>query len=234
MEKGEIEPVEISLSDFVIDPKFQIRVKLDKGHVYKYFQVYSNGGKLPPITLARIDGVLFLVDGWHRVEAKKGTGARTIEAVIKDMTINEAKWFAASVNMTNGLPLKDKEIREAFNVFIATKRHIKPNKEYMSYREMAAEFKMKGHTTLRRWIQLDHPKLFKKLSGKDGYAGNPDPLRSYDSDLDFMEVASVGIQNVVNAYKGLKTPVNKGIIIAQLEQVLSSLKKDGDFQLPDF
>jgi hypothetical protein len=41
-------------------------------------------GIFPPIRVGRFNGELYVIDGWHRVEAKKILGEEYIEAIIKD------------------------------------------------------------------------------------------------------------------------------------------------------
>jgi len=64
------------------------------------------GAEFPPVTLAHIDGSLYLVDGWHRVAAAITNNQHLVWADISEMTFNEARWYAAKANTEHGLQLK--------------------------------------------------------------------------------------------------------------------------------
>lgn len=119
---------------------------------------------MPPIMLADIKGTLYLIDGWHRCEAQIELGWSYFEAIIKPMSKNEAQWKAASANLTHGESYKKPERKKAFNVFISTKQNKAGGGKLMSYREMALAFGGDpSHVTIRNWVKVDHPLLFKAL-----------------------------------------------------------------------
>lgn len=148
---------------------FQIRKKLDASAVKRYAEMTRAGMTAPPIKLALIGDVHYLLDGWHRMAA----GAMAVDFIDTDSVVahvavmdeKEARWVAAHANTVHGVPLKTGEKRGLLGAFIKSGRHKKPRGAVMSYREMAAEIG-KPHTTIRGWIQKDFPTLFKRLGSE--------------------------------------------------------------------
>jgi hypothetical protein len=217
----------IPIVDIVADPTFQIRKKLDAGKIREYSTVYrSEEHSMPPIEVAEVDGVLFLTDGWHRLEAQKrlvGLWGK-VEAVVEAMNISEAKWRAASGNLKHGLPLKSNELRSVFRTYIKTKRFKSTKGKLKSYREIATELGGKvAHTTLRNWMKKDFPKLFSRYSGESSGAlleGNKEvPL-----DERLRETANEALSVLLTAYNGIKDEREKGDLVELAEMVLREMK----------
>lgn len=161
--------MKVARVDIVKNPEWQVREKLNATRVKHYRSVYKSGAQMPPIELADIKGTLYLIDGWHRCEAQTELGWTHFEAVIRPMTKNEAKWRAASANLTHGESYKKPERRKAFNVFVHTKQNKGRDGKLMSYREMAQAFGGDpSHVTIRNWVKNDHPLLFKALERNRG------------------------------------------------------------------
>lgn len=180
MSANQGEVVKVARVDIVKNPEWQVREKLNATRVKHYRSVYKSGAPMPPIELADINGTLYLIDGWHRSEAQTDLGRTHFEATITPMTKNEAKWRAASANLTHGESYKKPERRKAFNVFITTKQNKGRGGKLMSYREMAVAFGGDpSHVTIRTWVKADHPALFKALEKNRG-EWSPDMLEHKD------------------------------------------------------
>ncbi|MBB6289788.1 MULTISPECIES: ParB N-terminal domain-containing protein [unclassified Pseudomonas] len=160
---------------------FQVRAKLCSHTVQRYATAIKAGQELPPLQVALVDGVPCLVDGYHRAEALEYLGYVEAEAVITDTTRHEAQWMAATANLTHGLPLKTRELRQVFRVYIRTGRHKKGRGRLKSYREIAQDLG-RPHTTIRLWMEKDFKKLFneygdanRRAKGDDGVRPPPPP-----------------------------------------------------------
>ncbi|MHB1199531.1 MAG: hypothetical protein ACYCZ6_08230 [Polaromonas sp.] len=93
-------------------------------------------------------------------------GRTHVAATITKMAAKDAEWRAAQANLTHGAALKPKERRTAFDRFIATGQHKKYGGGIESYRGMAEAFGGgASYGTIRNWIKVDHPAIFKALSG---------------------------------------------------------------------
>jgi transposase len=179
-------------------------------------------GQSCPVTLAHIDGSLYLVDGWHRVTAALGNNQYLIWADVSETTFNEARWYAAKANTEHGLPLKTKELREVFRAFIETNRHMQ-GQRLMPYREIAKRIG-KGFSTIRNWMKADYPRLFEKYQQMANSA--PDEM-DFDREAKIMErrltKAEADIRNVRNTGRTLD-PENLGKLIHALRETLSDLE----------
>ena len=142
-------------------PEFQIRDKLCRPTVHRYAAAMKAGQQLPPLSVALVDGVPCLVDGYHRVAAMELLGQATAEAIVTPATKPDAVWKAAKANMQHGLPLKSKELRQAFRVYIRTGQHRKGRGKRKSLREIGQEIG-RSHNTIRNWMAQDFPKLAKE------------------------------------------------------------------------
>ena len=59
----------MSVADLILDPEMQCREGVDEATVRRYATAMGNGAEFPAIGVALVDGVPFVVDGWHRVKA---------------------------------------------------------------------------------------------------------------------------------------------------------------------
>jgi hypothetical protein len=72
----------VRIADLLRDHRFQVRQGLDRGTVVRYSASLAAGVEFPPVTVALVDGVPVLVDGWHRIEALLAIDRHMVEAVI--------------------------------------------------------------------------------------------------------------------------------------------------------
>lgn len=163
----------------------QVRKRLDPAAVHRYAELTRAGQVLPPIKLARVataaGPVLYLVDGWHRMEAgalqvmregfEQDTPGEQVLALVADMSEADARWEAAQANMAHGVPLKAAELRQVFRAFIKAGKHRRGRAGLLSYEDIGKAIG-KPKSTIYRWMQADFPKTAKRMSS-DGM-GNPD------------------------------------------------------------
>ena len=228
--------IAVPIADIVLDKSLQVRKKTYPSTVRKYADAMEAGKEFPAIRVACIDGILVLVDGWHRIGAKASLGKGTVAAIVSHMTYEEAKWAAAQANLDCGLPLNAGEVREAFHAFMEAKMYRKGH-TWLSYRDIAAQLG-KPHTTIRNWIKKYHPRIFKRyqlLDPTKGYSGNPDADHFNEAipDEPFAEViqqAHTALDNTQNISKSLR-PETRGIIIEKMRETLQKLEMH-PYQLP--
>lgn len=162
----------VPLLDIVIRPAWQVRKKLSAVTVDRYAAIYKAGSTMDPVRLARINGGLVLVDGAHRVEALRGLGRPTVEAVITTMAEHAAEWAAASANLEHGQPLKKSELRGVFQHYIATGQHRKGRARVKSLRDIVSDIPGVSVGTIRNWFLKDHPTLYAKSYAGSGASGH--------------------------------------------------------------
>jgi hypothetical protein len=160
---------------------------------------------MPPLTVARVNGALVLVDGWHRLGALHQIGRWEAEVNVVDATERETYWLAARANLTHGLPLKPRELRKVFRSYVRARQH-RDGDRIKSYREIAEETGGNcGHTTVRNWMFSDFPKIAREMGGKDDVVGNGG---DYDvpAGPSFKDTASAALQDALVAFRAVDDP----------------------------
>lgn len=164
----------VLIDRLVLNPEFQVRVKLDEHAIRRYAALYVADRRLDPIRVADVDGVLIVVDGWHRLEALKLSHASHAQAVVTAMTRDEAKWEAATANAAHGVQLKRADLVNVFKLYVRSGRHVRKKGEagrilsYKSYREMANELPFpRSHGTIRNWMFKYFPGVAYKIGADD-------------------------------------------------------------------
>lgn len=122
----------LPIADLSDDPRFQSRTRTDQGTVDDYKEAMSAGAVMPPIVVALVDGSLYILDGWHRVNAARDLSYSEIEAEIIEMSEAEAIWRAASANQSHGLRRSNADKIRAVEMVLEL-----PASEVLSDREIA-------------------------------------------------------------------------------------------------
>lgn len=221
----------VTLAQLCRAPEFQVRKRLDQNTVNRYASAIKAGQQLPPLKVALVDGVPCLVDGYHRAAALEALGYLVAEATITTATKDEARWMAASANLTHGLPLKSSEVRAAFRVYIQTKQHRKGRGRLKSYREIAQELG-RSHNTIRNWMAEDFRKLFKEYGGNQpggegGLQPQPQPPAAAQNAINHLEQAR-------QAFQETTCPTAREAIRHQLKALHDELLGDWQQSLDDF
>lgn len=222
----------LPLTDIIQHEPFQVRNKLDYGAISRYREMTAAEQEPPPIRVARVKGALYLVDGWHRMEAgalqrSSDSFTETVLALVADMSEPQARWEAAKANMGHGVRLKTQEYRNVFHAFIHAKRHIKPGGKYMSYREIGKELG-KPHRTIHEWTRKDFPGLFKKMGGghQEAPGGLGDPERP-SLEEQHREAACSALVILLQHADALEAPEERGILVEALEGAAKKLRARG-------
>lgn len=202
----------------------QPRSKLDPATIKKYAQAYAAGGVLPPLTVARIGPRLVLVGGWHRLAALEMMGIRETDVVLIEAEEAELPWLAAKENMAHGLPLKNRDLVEAFKSYVGARQHVHPDGRLKSYREIGQEFG-KPHTTIRNWMQKHFPRVFQQMA-EDGehLEGTTGGLRDSCDDRAKAAAARGQLNAVLAVAKEISDPQERGGLVSALERALQDLK----------
>jgi hypothetical protein len=99
----------------------QLRVKMDPQAVDDYAEQYKNrkACTMPPVVVFKDeDGSLYLGDGFHRCAAKESLGVATIQAEIREGTIDDAILFAANCNRHNAVRWTGRDKRNAVKTLL--------------------------------------------------------------------------------------------------------------------
>jgi len=88
------------ISELVCDMEFYPRVKTAWLTAFQYSQAMRAGSVFPPVAVGLFKGTMFLVDGWHRLEARKLLGEEYVEAVVKSYA-SKREMFADAVRLNS-------------------------------------------------------------------------------------------------------------------------------------
>jgi hypothetical protein len=110
----------LNLLTIKIDGGTQARVSLNQDVVKEYAESMREGDVFPPITVFFDGSDYWLADGFHRYFATKANAFTSIEADIKNGTLDDATLFAFSANSKRGLSMTFEDNR---NIIYAMLRH---------------------------------------------------------------------------------------------------------------
>jgi hypothetical protein len=100
----------LKISELNFDPELYPRLKTSWLTAYQYAEAMKAGAIFPPITVGVFEGKPYVIDGWHRVEAKKLLNEEYISAYVRSFE-SKAEMFAEAVklNAAHGRPLTTTE-----------------------------------------------------------------------------------------------------------------------------
>lgn len=105
---------ELSPGEVVLDEEFYPRSEIDSELVEDYASLMRDGTWFKPVTLCRLNGRLYVADGWHRVEAAKSARLAKIRARIVEASSRlEVYALACLLNSDHGKRLTPEERRGA-------------------------------------------------------------------------------------------------------------------------
>jgi hypothetical protein len=109
-----LKPIEmIAIERIRIDGGTQSRAELNEATVAEYAEAYTEGEKLPPLTVFMDGTSPWLADGFHRFFAGKKIGMRSIECDVIDGTKRDAILYSLSANGKHGLRRSNADKRKA-------------------------------------------------------------------------------------------------------------------------
>lgn len=164
------ELIDVVLSELVLDAELQPRENLRKEKVEEYAQRMKDGACFPPIQCGRLKGegrTLYLLDGFHRVEAIKSLGTLITPGAVEEY---ETRWemfeYAFRANNIHGINLTDEEIREGIIRII--KMH--PEESLRALADRCGCSKSTIHRYINELSQVGQLKRPEKTIGQDGKA----------------------------------------------------------------
>ena len=156
----------IAISRIKINGGTQIREALyDNATLAEYRDAMEAGATFPPIFVVEDGDNLWLVDGFHRVAAAQALGRKTIDANVREGTLEEAQWLACSANRGLLRSTLDKQ-----NAIIAALKH--PRSRGLSDRAIGVHCGVSHHTVaavrIRQAQNLENQEVGKLPSSKSG------------------------------------------------------------------
>jgi uncharacterized ParB-like nuclease family protein len=144
-------PLELPIGDVRERPDFQMRVEgVSDAHARVLERTFRSGGDLEPVRVARINKALYLVDGFHRLQAARAAGRETIAANVARMSLEEARGYALLANTKHGKRLSPKDKAHIFARYVELGRHLDAHGTVKACRAIAAELnQVYSHETVR-------------------------------------------------------------------------------------
>lgn len=222
--------VTLAMVDLVVDETLQMRGETDKQTAKRYTDAlrahlgereaplrHGEAPSLfPPITVARVGGVLMVADGFHRVVAHLRCDVRAIKACVVDCEdLDQARWIATKGNLRNSLPYSSsrKVHRGLFQAYVKARQHRTGKGRsagFKSYRDIARELgSLVPHTTLRNWMREDFNSVFRAMAG-DTEPERVEDWQPADPEQEHLVSAQGHIEAIEALARGIKTPEARG------------------------
>lgn len=213
----------VDASAIVRDWTLQARSKLLPHVARKYAHEMQAGNLFPPVELADVDGVLYLISGWHRMDAAVDIcGFSAVEATVQPMSKAEAGWEAAAANLKNGQGYTPGDKRNVLRLYIKARKHKKGNEIVKTYRDMAKELGVKV-PTLHRWMEKDHPATFRAM-GRDGTPRENSGPPDIDPDPETVRRAEQTLRELRHYSDSLLSPAERFDLIEETLRMVEQMK----------
>ena len=100
----------LKITDLTCDLKLYPRIKLGWLTAYQYSQAMRSGSEFPPIAVGSFEDKLYVVDGRHRIEARKLLKEDYVQGTVKPYSsFKEMFVDAVKLNAVHGRPLSVQE-----------------------------------------------------------------------------------------------------------------------------
>jgi hypothetical protein len=214
----------VSISDIVFDAALWVRARLDLSAVRRYRDALRAERELPPVILGRVDGALFVADGWHRLDAARQEQLSVVTAVVRDMKRAEVAWTSAECNLSHGVPLKRSERRRVFSAYVAAGMHRLARGRYKTYRDMSKELST-PFSTIRNWMREDHRAIYDAIGDKCPSRSGPQEPGLYRASLEqhFLTQVCAAMTNARGLAAHVEHPVLRGEMVALARTTLDEL-----------
>lgn len=119
----------VRLDQLVLTNDLQVRVQLNPQMVREYAQIFRDVPEeqctCPPITVYMHNASYVVADGFHRVTAAKQAGRTTLNAYIRQGTMDDAWIDAVTINLKHGMQYTVADRRKIVNWFLDHPRYSK-------------------------------------------------------------------------------------------------------------
>ncbi|MCC6363178.1 MAG: ParB N-terminal domain-containing protein [Bryobacterales bacterium] len=106
-------PATLALDAIRRDGGTQPRTEIDPSIVNEYADEMKAGATFPPVVVFFDGNSYWLADGFHRVDAYREAGIIEIECLVRQGTLDDARWYSFSANQTHGLRRTNEDKRRA-------------------------------------------------------------------------------------------------------------------------
>jgi len=119
MLKADTQIKNLNLKDLTLDKTVQMRAGMNRSAIAEYADRMEARDQFPPIIVyTKWGDKKWVADGFHRVLARRKTGARTIEAEVRHGGKRDAQLYAAQANRLHGVRVSQEDKRKMVIVFL--------------------------------------------------------------------------------------------------------------------
>lgn len=214
----------VHVDEIIRDRTFQVRLKEVPGLAKKYADEMQCGHKFPAVSVADVEGKMYLLDGWHRIDAASmKLGGTAVEAIIRKMSWSEAVGVASEANATHGHGLTQADKRKKLDMHIKAGKHKKAGEIVQSYADLSLYLGIKK-TTLYRWMKLDHPDTFRRMQKDKPQERQAERPEAIDLDPENQRRAEEALRLALHHCDLLSDPEKRQEVINEAERVLEQMK----------
>jgi hypothetical protein len=207
------ETIVLELAALLMLQENQIRERTDRHTVRRYAEQMAGGATFPPVKVTLTDPTdktkgYTLVDGWHRVEATKVNGGRTIVAEVVTARLEEIAWLAVVANKAHGLQLKlTRAVRRGiFRAYVRAGKHrTGRGRKVKTASEMAHDLNgIVSRRQLPSWMAADFPAIYKAMNGnglEEQDLGGP---KERDMDEEYAKAAQAALDEYEACMRAMK------------------------------
>lgn len=139
---------QLDIENITVDTRLQTRNSLCAATIDEYAESFD---ALPPVRVMQCmvgdEALLYLIDGFHRIEAAKRLGRTTMHCYLFLGSYDDACWEAAAANREHGLRRTNADKQRALALALSVKQDA-------SLREIADHCGV-SHMMVKRWVD-DH------------------------------------------------------------------------------
>lgn len=111
--------MELKLADIRMDGGTQPRATLNDDVVAAYAESYAEGVAMPPVEVVYDGAAYWLWDGFHRCVGADRAGLDSIEANVRQGTLDDARWLSYGANIANSLYRSTRDKQRAVEAALA-------------------------------------------------------------------------------------------------------------------
>jgi hypothetical protein len=117
----------VRLDQLVLTPELQVRVRLDPHLVSQYEQIFREVPEeqctCPPISVYLHNGSYVVADGFHRVTAARRAGRTSLNAYVRNGTMEEAWMYGMEQNLRYGMQYSREDKQKIVTWFLDHPRY---------------------------------------------------------------------------------------------------------------
>ncbi|MAF58576.1 MAG: hypothetical protein CMK03_11790 [Ponticaulis sp.] len=160
------ERITVTVDCLSVEESLCCRNKLEEARIVLISRAINAGSDIGELVVANVEGILTLIDGFHRYHAllRSSRGMAKAFLLRGDLTREEARWLAFALHWKAEKPLTNSERKEGFKAYVRAGGHVRAKTakghrdRYKTYREIGEELGI-AHQTLHGWMRSMFPRI---------------------------------------------------------------------------